>query len=195
MAFDPSAITGALSGNPISMAFGLAGLGAQLFGGIEQAGVAKQQAQISSEIAGISGQEAGQEQQIEAQKMQQMQLEAGRLNLQNFRKTQQIKAAGLAGAVSGGAEFGSGLAGAQAGETAAGLSNSLGINQNLAIGQNIFGLNSKISGERIQTSQLQSQSALLGGTAATAQGISSLGGAAISIGPTIGSFGKNLGIG
>lgn len=178
---------------PLSIGLGLAGLGMQLFGGLGSAGVAKQQAQISSQVANVSGQIAGDEQQVEAQKYQQMQLEANRANLQNFRKTQQVKAQGLAAATAGGAQFGSGLAGAQGAETDQGLYNSLGINQNLQIGQNIFGINSDISSKRIQIAGLQSQSALLGGQAATDQGISSLGGALLKIGPTVGAAAKNAG--
>jgi hypothetical protein len=178
--------------DPISVGLGLAGLGMQLFGGLGQASVSKQQAGISAEVATISGQVAGDEQKIEAQRQQQMQLEAGRLQLQNFRNVQQAKAQGLAAATAGGAQFGSGLAGAQAGATDQGLYNSLGISQNLAIGQNIFGINSDISQKRIQMAGLQSQSALLGGQAATDQGYQSLGGALIKAGPTIGAFGKNI---
>lgn len=179
--------------NPLSIGLGLAGLGLQLFGGLGQADVASQQAKISAQVAGVSGQIAGDEQQVQQQKFQQVQLEAERSSLQNFRRTQQIKAQGLAAAVSGGAEFGSGLQGAQGAETAEGLTNALGINQGLQIGQNIFGIDSDISQKRIQIAGLQSQSALLGGTAATDQGIASLGGALLKSGPTIGAFSKNFG--
>src|ERR1700731_1216850 len=103
--------------DPISIGLGIAGLGMQLFGGLGQADVAKQQSQISAQIAGISGGVAQDEQAIQVQKQQQMQLEASRSNLQNFRNVQQAHAQSLASATSSGAEFGSGLKGAQASQT------------------------------------------------------------------------------
>lgn len=164
--------------DPVSIGLGLAGLGMQLFGGFKQAEVSKQTAQVSAGIA-------ADEQQVQVQKQQQMQLEADRTNLQNFRRTQQVKAQGLATATAGGAQFGSGIAGAQASETSEGLYNSLGINQNLEIGKNIFGINSDISGKKIKLAQL-------GGEAATDQGISSMGGAIMKSGPTVGAFTKSV---
>lgn len=178
---------------PISIALGLAGLGMQIFGGLGAADVAKQQAQISAQSAQISGQVAGDEMQINAQKQQQVQLEAGREKLQNIRNVQQARARGLATATTGGAQFSSGLAGAQASAESQGGVNELGINQNLSIANNVFGINQDIGNKRIRMAQLGSQSALLGGQAATDQGIASLGGALIKSGPIIGSFAKNIG--
>lgn len=149
----------------------------QLFGGAKGAGVAKQQAAVSSDIA-------GQEQAINTQKYQQMQLEANRSQLENFRNMQRARAQGLNSATQQGAQFGSGLAGGQAQATDQGLFNSLGINQNLEVGNNIFGLNSNISKDKMQL-------ASLGGEAATDAGISSLGGSLIKAGPIVGAFGKN----
>lgn len=179
--------------DPISIGLGLAGLGLSLFGGMGQASVASQQAQISSQVATVGGQIATDEQAVQAQKQQQMQLEASRANLQNFRNTQQAQARNLSNATAGNSQFGSGLQGGQAGAKDQGLFNSLGINQNLQIGQNIFGIDSDISQKRIQIAGLQSQSALLGGQAATDQGYASLGGALLKSGPIIGALGKNLG--
>ena len=179
--------------DPVSIGLGLAGLGMQLFGGMGQANVASQQAQISAQIAGVSGNVATQEQAIQGQKQQQMTMEAQRSSLQNFRNVQQTKAAGMAAAVSGGAEFGSGIKGAQSAATDQGLYNQEGINQSFQTGTAIFGLNNKISADKIQMAQLQSQSALLGGQAATDQGIASIGGALLKSGPTIGAFAKGVG--
>src|SRR6266702_4202127 len=179
--------------DPISIGLGLAGLGLSLFGGAEQASVSKQQAQISAQVASVSGQIAGDEQQVQAQKQQQMELEANRAKLQNFRNVQQAQARSVAGATAGGAQFGSGLQGGLAGASDEGGVNALGINQNLEIGRNIFGIDTDISQKRIQIAGLQSQSALLGGEAATAQGYQSLGGALIKAGPIIGAFAQNQG--
>lgn len=180
--------------NPVSIGLALGGLGLQLFGGMGQANVASQQAQISAQIAGVSGDVATQEQAINQQKQQQMTLEAQRSSLQNFRNVQQTKAAGLASAVSGGAEFSSSFKGAQASATSQGGYNQEGIDQSFQTGTAIFGLNNKISADKIQMANLQSQSALLGGQSATDQGLSSLGGALLKSGPTIGQFATNAGI-
>lgn len=178
---------------PLSIGLGIAGLAMQVFGGLGAAGIAKQQANISSAVAGVGGQIASDEQQINAQKQQQVQLEAQRESLQNFRNVQKAKALGLTSATAQGAQFGSGLAGGQASATDTGYTNALGINQNLGIANNVFALNADVSNKKIGISELQSQSALLGGQAATDQGIASLGGALIKSGPTIGSFAKNIG--
>jgi len=166
---------------PISVGLGIVGLGMQLFGGFAGAGVAKQQAQVSEEIA-------QDEQKINIQKQQQMQLQAQRSNLENFRNVQKAQAQSLAAATAQGAQFGSGLQGGQAQIKDQGLYNALGVNQNLQIGQNIFGINSDISAKKEQL-------ASLGGQAATDQGIASLGGAIMKAGPIVGAFGKNFGIG
>lgn len=165
--------------DPVSIGLGLAGLGMQLFGGLSAASNAKQQAQVSGEIA-------GDEQKINVQKRRQMMLEASRKVTENFRNVQRIKAQGEAAATMGGAQFGSGFAGAQAGEADQGFVNAQGVNQNLEIGQDIFGVTSDINKKKIQL-------AALGGKAATDQGIASLGGALVKSGPTIGSFAQNIG--
>jgi hypothetical protein len=165
--------------DPITIGLEAVGLGMQIFGGLSGASNAKQQAEVSSQIS-------ADEQRVNDQKEQQMQLEASRAQTENFRKTQQARAQGLAAATSQGAQFGSGLAGGQAAATDQGLLNSRNISQNLQIGENIFGIDRDISSKKMQL-------ASLGGEAATDQGISSLGGALIKAGPTIGSFGKNIG--
>lgn len=162
---------------PISIGLGLLGLGMQLFGGAKSAGVSQQQAKVSADIA-------TQEQGINAQKMQQTQLEARRSTLQNFRNAQRLRAQATNAAVSGGAQYGSGLQGATAGITDTATENALGVNQSLAISQNIFGLNNNISNDKIQMAQL-------GGQQATDQAISSLGGSIMKAGPLIGGLSKD----
>src|SRR6266446_5197478 len=136
--------------NPVSIGLGLAGLAMQVFGGLGAADVSKQQARISAQVAGVSGEIAGDELQIQAQKQQQMQLEANRMQLQNFRNVQQARARSLASATTQGAEFGSGLEGGLASASDQGNVNALGINQNLEIGRNIFGIDTDISQKKIQ---------------------------------------------
>lgn len=87
----------------------------------------------------------------------------------------------MAAAVNQGAQFGSGIQGGQAQATDQGLFNSAGINQNLEIGRNIFGLNDQISGQKSLMSQSQSAQA-------TDQGIASLGGAVVKNAGMIGNI-------
>ena len=164
--------------DPISIGLGVVGLGLQLFGGSKQADAAKQQAQVSGQIA-------QDEQAINVQKQQQMQLEGRRSQLQNFRNAQRLRAQATNAATNQGAQFGSGLQGGIAGVTDQSLQNSEGITQGMQISQNIFGINTKISGEKVQMAQL-------GGQAAEGAGLASLGGSLIKAGPIIGGFGKDF---
>lgn len=164
--------------DPLTIGMMAVGAGMSIFGGISGASNAKAQAAVSSDIA-------GQEQNINAQKLQQMQLQAGRMNLQNFRNVQQARSQGLTAATSQGAQFGSGLQGGQAQATDQGLYNSLGINQNLQIGTTIAGYNDKISADKMQL-------ASLGGDAATDQAWSSAGNSVMGAAGTIGKLGKSV---
>jgi hypothetical protein len=68
------------------------------------------------------------------------------------------------------------------------LFNIAGVSQNLQIGENIFGINNDISNKKIQLSSIQ-------GSMATDQAWSSLGGALVKAGPTIGGLSKDAGAG
>lgn len=164
--------------DPISIGLQAVGFGLQLFGGSQAASVAKQQAQVSMAIA-------ADEKRLNEQKMMQQQLESRRMQLQTLRNAQRQRAQGVAAATNQGASQGSGLQGALAQNTAEGLFNLQGINQANAISQNIYGINDSISGHKMQL-------ASLGGDMASAQGLASLGGSLIKIGPTIGAFGKDI---
>lgn len=155
------------------MSFGAIG---QIGGAILGMGTAHQTAEVSMDVA-------KQEQGINDQKKQQMQLQAQRSQLENFRNIQRARAQGLNAATSQGAQFGTGLIGGQDQATDQGAYNALGINQNLTIGNKIAGYNDTISQDKIQLAQL-------GGQAATDQGLSSLGGALMKIGPTVGQIGQ-----
>lgn len=164
--------------NPLTIGMQVVGAGMSIYGAFAGAGVAKQEAAVSSDIA-------GQEQSINAQKLQQMQLQAGRINLQNFRNVQQARAQGLTAATSQGAQFGSGLQGGQAQATDQGLYNSLGVNQDLQIGNTIAGYNDKISSDKMQL-------ASLGGEAATDQAWMSAGNSVMGMAGTAGNLTKGM---
>lgn len=162
---------------PISLAIGAVGLGMQIFGGLSSASNARQQASVSSDIA---GQEYG----INNAKQAAMDLQGRRTQLENVRNIQRARAQGTEAAVSQGAQFGSGLQGGLAQVTDQGLFNMQGVNDALQTGHQIAGYNNTISSDKMQL-------ATLGGQAATDQGISSLGGALMKSGPVIGQLGQN----
>lgn len=165
--------------DPISAGLGIIGLGMNIFGGFSSAGEASKQAALSQQIG-------AQEQDINSQKHDQMMLSARRQQVENFRNVQRARAMGLNAAVSQGAQFGSGLQGGQAQATNQGYENDLGINQGVAIGNNIFADNSKISGLRSQISASQSSQA-------TDQGIASLGSSLMGGAKTFGNLASGAG--
>lgn len=164
--------------DPISIGLGVVGLGLQLFGGGQSAALSAQNAKLSQ---GIAADEQG----VNAQKYQQMQLEARRSTLQTFRNAQRARAQGVASATNQGAAQGSGLQGATAQNTDQATFGALGINQNLQIGTNIFGINSDISSKRIAQAGIQGQQA-------TDQGLMSLGQGIVKAAPIVNAFGKDL---
>lgn len=164
--------------DPLTLGLGIAGLGLQLFGGLGQANVSKQQAQVSGNIA-------TQEQNINVQKQMQQTLDAQRMQLQNYRNAQRQRSLATAAAVNQGASQGSGLQGGLAGITDMANFNNRSVNQNTQISNNIFGYTSAINADKTQLAQL-------GGQAATDQGLASLGGSLIKAGPIIGALGKNI---
>lgn len=164
--------------DPISLGLGVVGFGLQLFGGMQSADISRQQAQQSMAIA-------GDEQKINEQKKIQQQMEMRRMQMQTLRNAQRQRAQGTAAAVNQGASTGSGLQGALGQNTAESMFNLQGISQSNEISGNIFGINQDISSHRMQLAQL-------GGDQAQAQGLASLGGSIMKIGPTVGAFGKDL---
>lgn len=151
------------------------GLGMSLFGGISAASDAKQAANIQSNIAGLEGG-------LETQRHTAMELSANRQSLEILRSNQRARSTAINNATNQNAQFGSGLQGGLAQVTDQGLFNLAGVNQNLQIGDAMFGINQQITTQKQQLAQVQGQ-------AATDQGIASIGGALTKAGPTIGSLG------
>jgi hypothetical protein len=157
--------------------FGLAGLGLEIYGGLSAMNAAKQETEISK-------QEVGVELQQDAVRRQAMELSAQRQMTQQVRNNQQARSAALAAQVASG---GSGMAGQQSSSFGGAVGNIsgatgqniLGISQNLQQGEQMFNLNASLD-------QLKLQMAGAQGNAATAQGISSLGGSLMSVGKTFG---------
>lgn len=113
------------------------------------------------------------ERQVEGQRYQAATLKHERDQMEILRNNQRARAMGLQAATSQGAQMGSGLAGAYGQFAGASGTNLLNENQNWQIGQNVFGLNSKISDNKIDMASAQRDQQ-------TYQGISSLGGSIFS---------------
>ncbi len=165
--------------DPLSIGLQVVGFGLQMFGAFGASNNAHQIAEVNKGIA-------ADEQKINEQKRQQMLLESRRKQMEIFRNEQRQRAMATAAAVNQGAQFGSGLQGGLAGVTSMSLFNSQGINQNVEIGQNIFGINNDISSKKMQLAEL-------GADQAQNQGLASLGGSLMKAGPTIGQLGQNFG--
>lgn len=164
--------------DPITAAISIAGLGMSLFGTVKGAGVASQEAAVSQQITGLQQQENSQRQLA-------MQISARRQQTEIMRKTQMAQAQGLAAGVHQGAQFGSGVAGGQAQATSEGAFNLQGINQNLQIGEALFGLQNQITGKQGMMAGLQGQASTDAGIAAAGN---SLMGSAKGLSGIIGNF-------
>lgn len=163
--------------DPISAGLNVVGLGMQLYGMFGGASASSKASDISHAIA-------EDEKQINAQKYQQMINDSQRRQLEIFRNAQRQRSMATAAAVNQGASSGSGLQGGLAGVSNMSYFNSLGVSQNLEIGQNIFGLNNDISDKKAQMADVQGEQAMY-------QGIASLGGSMMKSSGTFGALGKN----
>jgi hypothetical protein len=170
---DPSAAygTGPFSQAGIGAGFGLLGLGIEAFGAFDQYEGAQKAAQASEQIAGLEGQ-------VNEQRRLAMQITGRRQQMEIIRQGQRASAQATAAATNQGAQFGSGLAGGLAQVAGQAGSNLLGENQQLAVGNEIFNLDAKISQQRILQAQAQGQQA-------TGQGISSIGGVLLKAAPIL----------
>lgn len=169
----------AASGNWIGAAIGAIGLGTSLFGSLSSAGVSKQSAQLSAQNASLEGNE-------NAVRQQAMLTNARRSQLEIVRNAQRARAMSVQTSTTQGAQYGSGAAGGAAETTNEGYFGLQGVNQQVAFGQQMFGLDATISQNKVRMAQL-------GGTAATDQGIASIGGALMKSGPALGNIFGGIG--
>jgi len=171
--------------DPLTLGIGAVSLGLQLFGGFSAANTQNQIAQLNSQVY-------SQEKLANKQRQDAMELSARRQTMETFRNVQRARAMGTAAAVNQGAQFGSGLQGGNAQATDQGFWNASGIQQNLQIGRNLFGIDNTISGLKSQISSLQ-------GSVATDEAIAGMGGAlgknAGTLGNIFSSFGSLGGAG
>lgn len=179
----------------LSAGLGLIGLGVSIFGSMQAADTAKEQARVAGQQAGVSSDEALQEQGINDAKQASMELSGRRQNLENLRNMQKARAQAVNSATQQGAQFGSGVEGGLAEITNTGLFNISGVNNALETGRTINQFNKNISADRMQMASLGGQQATLQGDQAVNNSITSLGGAIMKAGPTIGAFSKGFGSG
>lgn len=153
---------------PISLGIGLVGLGTSLYGMFGSSSVAHQTAQLSSNITSLEGQENDVRQQA-------MNMSAKRSQIQTVRTAQRARSMAVqAGATQTGSLTGSGVEGGISETTSEGTYGLQGINFQKAFGTSLFGLDAQVTNDKMKL-------ASLGGTAATDAGITSLGGAIMSV--------------
>src|SRR5215831_12288664 len=110
--------------DPFSAAAGIAGLGFEIFGGMEAAGYAREEFNIEKGMVGV-------EQQQDTVRQNAMHMQAQRMGLQQVRLQQAARAQALASGTNQGEQYGSALGGAygsisgQIGTNLSGISNSL----------------------------------------------------------------------
>jgi len=172
---------------PVTLGLQALGMGLKLFGAFSGASDTEN---YSKQINSYEQEKFGLEKQVNDQRRQAMELSARRQQLEIFRNTQRARAQGLNAAVNQGAQFGSGIQGGQAGTLNQGLFNALGVNQNLAIGRNIFGLDDQITGVNAKESTVKSQ---MQADLAQDQAWQSLGGSLLQSSGTIGNIGGAIG--
>jgi len=144
------------------------GLGLEIYGGIQQSKIAKEKAAAEMEQAGL-------EKQLNNVKRQAMETQNRRMQMEQVRRGQVARSMALESGAAQGAQFGSaegGAAGSISGQTG---SNILGMSQSLQFGEQTFNLQDQIS-------DVKMTEAKLGGEAATAAGISAIGGGLMSMG-------------
>lgn len=147
--------------DPFTIMLGL-GAGLKAFGLLESHSASKQA--NAAQVQSIQLQ-----QQVEDQRRKAMEIDASRKQLENIRNAQRGRSMALAAATSQGAQFGSSLQGGYGQISGQEGWNSTGIDQQLDIGRNVFGLNAQISQQKVTQARA-------GQKMQDAQGISSLGG-------------------
>lgn len=169
--------------DPISASIGAIGLATSIYG---MMGASK----AASQASGIQNEILGQEQQENNIRQQAVHVQAQRQQIQNVRNTQRMQAMNKVAATNQGAQFGSGLAGGEAGAAAAGGWNQLGISNSLQSADQTFALDSSINTLKQQLGNVDT-------TMATDKGIQGLGsqimGSASSIGRLAGMGGGGSG--
>lgn len=165
----------------ILVAATVASVGVSAYGISQQTKAAKDSANASADVA-------RQEQQAEAVRQQAMEADARRKQLENLRQMQRARAMSLSSATNQGAIYGTGLQGGYGQISGQGNFNAQGIDQSLSTGEQLFGINSNISQDRVNMAGYSANAAM-------GAGLTSLGGsiltASSSLGRLSGGFGSS----
>lgn len=148
--------------DPISIALMLGGAAVSVIGGAKSASASSDYNQANKASIAL-------QQKVEAQRQQAMELDARRKEMEIIRTQQRARSLALTNSTAQGASLGSGLQGGYGQISGQSGVNTLGIQQNLGIGRNIFGLNEQISQQKIAMSDANQQMQL-------GQGLTSFGG-------------------
>lgn len=162
----------------VALALGAAALGASVYGTVKQVGAAKKQTAAMQEQIRM-------EQQAEALRRQQMELEANRRNKEILRNQQRARSMALSAATNQGAIGGSGLQGGYGGISGQANTQLLGTSQNLEIGRGLYAANQGVSAARMSY-------AAAGTDMAVGRGISSLGASLMQATPMLTNMYGNL---
>lgn len=177
--------------DPITGAIAIAGLGMQLFGAGGAFGATSKAATIASQEAGISMQNADLQMHENQQRQLAMQISARRQMTQNTRQAQmQASQSLVTGVGQTGGTQGSAVQAGQQAATSGGAYNNQGVQQQLGIGNNLFGIQNQISRNQITMAGLGGDMATQQGQASMFQGIGAIGG---SLTKSAGPLGNILG--
>ncbi|SRR6266436_3283541 len=157
--------------SPTGIGLEAIGFGLELYGGLQSAKYARQEAQIEKE-------KLENEQLQDNTRRAAMELSADRQQKEQVRQMQVSRSMQLAAGQASGGQFSSGLAGAQAGTSGQGNVNRLGISQSLQFGEKMFDLNDMLNSLKMSEADIE-------GKRAGAAGLSSIGGGLMKFGSTV----------
>lgn len=147
--------------NIANLGLNIVGTGLGIYGAIEGMKAAHEQSDISQKEVGVEIQQ-------NAVRKQQVQLDYNRASMQGLRQSQMARSMAINSATGQGAQFGSGLQGGLAGISGQAGVNQLGLNQNLDLSNQMFGLSDQLNA-------LKQQYAKAGTKASDAQGLIGIG--------------------
>lgn len=173
-------------GGFLEMALAAGGLAMSLIGSAKASTASNSYYQGEQNIAGL-------ELKVNEQRKSAMEVDARRRQLEVVRNNQRARSMAQTTATSQGAQFGSGLQGAYGGIGGQSETNLLGVNQNLEIGRNIFGLDTQISQQKIANAGFESQISTDKATANTGNMLMSSAGKISNLASGVGSGGVTNG--
>lgn len=128
---------------------GVGGIATSIIGAMDASGAAQSASNDQKQIVQL-------QQQADQQRQQQMTLMGRRSQTEAIRNSQRARSLALNNAAGEGAQYGSGLQGGYGNIAGQTNTNMLGINQNLQIGQNMFGITSQENTAKINLASDQS---------------------------------------